>query len=312
LIRHSGVSTASGVYSNTDGFGGLSHLSGQLLSAYTRCDGLWSTYSDVLGMDYPAFNDLNVQPAQLTKIFDERTQEIGYTIVFSNNPNMTNSGYSIEREQVFSMNNLGITEATEQATLTNYSIKNAANRSSMITNLNTQAAGAQTRLATYWSTVNTCKHVGESKSISSQAKKASYSVTFTNDPSFINDETYLTRTIATQDNAPVRMHSPYFIVGRKNPLMHDPGQTQFGNASCTVTATIPRPIGYMPNKPNKPFVSRAMTRMFNEAMNNLLPLIASHHYSDLFVSKVTYNYTSVWNAELVVEAQYVFGRSSII
>ena len=132
-------------------------------------------------------------------------------------------------------------------------------------------------------------------------------MTYSNDPSFVNDGVYLTKIVNLQDNGAVRMHSPYFIIGRTSPLMHNPGQTQFGSASCTISVTLPKPTGYYAATPVKP---TAIEQMFVDSLNNLLPLVAIHTPLDMYVSKVTYSYTSEMTAEMTTEAQYVFARTS--
>ena len=304
-IRHSGINSAGSIF-NGDPSGLMTHYGTLMQGAPSRCNSLWSTYKQILGTE-PYESTLNTQPTQLTRRFDERTQELNYSVTYTNNPNMTANGYTLEREQVFSLNALGVTEATEQGTITSYLSKDTSLKTALLTALTNSIAGLQARLEEYWPTATNLKLSNESKSLSIRGKRATYSQTYTNDPSFINDGVYLQKTVSTQDNGAIRMHTPYFILGRSTPLMHNPGQTQFGSATCTITATLKKPTNYNPASPVKPTV---LNSMFTDAVNRTLAVTVPHVPLDTYVSRVTYSYTSDYTVELSVEAQYVYARLS--
>ena len=303
-LRHSGISTASGVFM-ADPLGIKTRYNNSMGGAWARCNSLWTTYSGFMGEISYATN-LETQPFQTTRAFDETSQEFTYSVTYTNNPNMTTSGYTIDRELNFSLNTVGNTEATEQGSITAYAPKGTTMKGLMLSGINGEMATASTRLTSYWASIASCKLIAESKNFSIRGKKASYLVTYSNDPSFLNDGTYLTRTIAIQDNGAVLMHSPYFIIGRSSPLMHNPGQTQFGSATCSISATLPKPTGYYAGTPIKP---TALNQMFIDSVNSVISKISICSPLDMYISKVTYLYNSDMTAELTTEAQYVYART---
>lgn len=308
LIRHSGVSLANTAFTD-DPQALMTRYTNLYNGAWTRCNGIWKAYSGLMGQDAYMY-DLAVQPAQLTKVFDENAQELTYSVVYTNNPQMTTSGYSIERDIAFSLSQEGITDITENGQITAYANKNAGAKTTLLTAINAQISGALPRMSDLWASASTNKKVSEQKTFSNIGKKAGYSVSYTNDPAFINDGTFLTKTISIQDNGAVLMHSPYFIVGKASPLVHNPGQTQFGNASCTISAALVRPTNYTPITPQKP--EAALTIMFSGALNTILPLVASYAPIDVFVSQLSYVYNSNFTAELTAEVQYIYARQNKI
>ncbi len=305
-LRNSGVTAASDVFGGGDLFGIITRYNTVFSNSQARCNSLWTTYQNVLGLDIFT-TTLNAQPSQLTKSFDERNQELTYTVVYTNNPQMTAQRYAIEREQAFTMSAIGITEAIEQGTITSYSFKDDSLQSSLAAAIHIEISNVEDRLAAIWSEVGIMNRFSESRSVSSRGKRATYTQGYTNDPSFINDGVFLTKNIAIQDNDAIRMHSPYFIVGRAHPLMHNPGQTQFGNTSCTISARLPRPIGYTPDVPVQP---NALNTMFISAINIVLQTIAIRVPLDVYLSKCSYTYNSDFTVELSVDAQYIYARST--
>lgn len=309
LLRHSGIDIASDIFAENDPEGLVGRYNTLFADALTRCSGLWTTYSGFGGQDaYAGY--LKTQPAQLTKTFDERTQEFSYSVVFTNNPNMTTNGYAIEREQVFALNNFGVTEASEEGIIKAYNTKETALKASLLTAIGNEIGGVQTRLLAHWAGMASAKLVGESKSVSSHGKEAKYSRVYSDDPGFINDGTFLTKQTAIQDNAVIRIHTPYYVVGFKSPLIHNPGQSQFGNASCTISAVVPRPANYYPATPYKP--TTALNKMYNDSINALLKHISIHVPLDVYVSRVVFGYKSDLTVELTTEAQYITARSTNI
>lgn len=306
-LRHSGVSLASGVFTSNPGRI-IERYSGVIGQSYTRCNSLWTTYKNVMGSDSYT-NSLWTQASQTTKAFDEKSQEFSYTVVYTNNPQMAN-GYTIEREQQFSENTAGITEATEQGTLTAFDPKSTALSGFLATAIISEMSLASGRLTQIWPSNVTAKLVSESKNLSSRGKKAGYSMTFTNDPSFVNNSIYLTKTISLQDSAPIRMHQPYVVLGRKTPLMHNPGQTQMGTIASTISVTWPRTTDWSAASPIKPMPT--LNQMFIDTINSVLTYIAHKTPLDVFVTKVNYTYGSDLRAELTTEAQYVYARTDNI
>lgn len=308
-IRHSGISMANNVFDGSNPFSVMTRYSSLMNGAWTRCNSLWNTYSGFVGQDVYA-SSLASQASQLNKTFDENAQELTYSVTYTNNPNMTASGYSVEREQNLSISPVGIIEVNEQCSIVNYSSKNANLKYFLISGIDAELSGSQERMTTVWSNMASGKKISESKSISTLGKRASYNVVYSSDPSFLNDGTFLTKSFNLQDNGAIMMHSPYFIIGRSSPLMHNPGQTQFGNVSCTVSATLPRPSDFYAASPYKP--NTALQKMFLDSLNLVLPAAAIHVPLDLFVSKVSYSYGSNMTAELTTEAQYVYARQDNI
>lgn len=304
VLRHSGVSTADSVF-NGDPLSITTRYNTAYNGAYTRCNSLYSTYATVLGTD-PYTVNLATQPVSLTKSFDERSQELTYTVVYTNNPNLTTNGYTVEREQSISQNNFGIVEAAEQTNIVAYAFKDPSLYTFLANAIATEIANSQNRLIALWSNVSSFKKDAESKTVSVRGKRASFSVNFTNDPSFLNDGTFLTKTRNIQDNEAILMHSPYFIVGQNTPLIHNPGQTQFGNVTCTISANLLRPVGYYAGTPYKPSI--ALNAMFSDALNNVLLTISPKAPIDIYVSKILYSYNSDLSAEVSVEAQYVYAK----
>lgn len=301
-LRHSGVSTVNGAMS--DEFGINTRYTNAIGGAYTRCSSLYGTYAALIDSDAYS-NSLNLQPVQINKIFDERAQEFSYTILYSNNPNLTPLGYAIEREQVISENSLGTVEVSENGSLSAYNFKDASLQTFLMSAVNNEMNNSSGRISVFYSLSN-MKKQNESKAISSRGKKASYGIVFTSDPTFINDGTFLTKTFSIQDNTPIRTHSPYLIIGRDRPLMHSPGQTELGNIICSVTATLQRPNGYAPNTPYRP--DGAIAQMFLEGLNHVLFTSSAKAPTDSFVSKVSYSYDSNLAVGVTVELQYLYPK----
>ena len=306
-LRHSGVSTASGVFTSNPGRI-MERYSGVIAQSYSRCNSLWTTYKNVMGNDAYT-NSLWTQPSQITKSFDEKNQEFTYSVIYTNNPQMAN-GYLIDREQQFSEGTNGITEATEQATITAFDPKSTTVSGSLASYITSEMALASGRLTEIWAANGSAKLVSESKTLSARGKKAGYSMTFTNDPSFVHNNVYLTRTISVQDTTPIRMHQPYIVLGRKTPLVHNPGQTQMGNVSSTIAITWPRNSDFSAAAPDKPMAS--LNQMFIDTMNAVLTYVSNKTPLDVFVTKVSYSYGSDLHAEMTTEAQYVYARTDNI
>lgn len=307
-IRHSGVSTISGALTNNE-FDINTRYTNAFSGAYARCNNVYTTYASILGDD-PYANSLSTQPVQFTKVFDERSQELTYTVLYSNNPNLSTSGYLIEREQLISESNLGVIQASENATLTAYNFKTGSLQSFLISNLNGELSGMQVRMTPYYPSINNLKKETETKTISALGKKASYSIIYSSDTSLINDGTFLSQTFSIQDKLPIRMHTPYLIIGRGRPLMHAPEQTEMGAVSCIYSTVLTRPTGYNPNSPIRP--DAALSQLFSNALNKALLTASIKSPTDVFATKVAYLYDSNFNAEVTVELQYLFPRVTII
>jgi len=300
-LRNSGASTAD----NFNNFQLNDRFNTAFAGAYTRCNSIYGTYTDALGIDsYTTV--LNTQPQQITKAFDERSQELTYSVTYTANPLFTVSGYSIDRELSLSKNTVGIVEAVENGVLTTYAFKDPSLLSFLITNVSAEASGAKNRLASYWSAVSNFKTSSEAKNVSVRGKKGSYSISYTNDPSLIYDGTFISKSITIQDNLPIRMHTPYLVIGRANPLVHNPGQTQLGQAACSIHANLIRPRGYYPLTPNKP--RTALRSMFTDALNTILRLLINKNAIDIYVTRITYSYDSNMISDISVEAQYIYAR----
>jgi hypothetical protein len=309
LMRHSGVSKAEDVFNaGTNPYQINTRYTTAINLAYSRCAGLFDTYANVLNIwgDSTYAGSLSTQPAQLTKSFDERSQEFSYNVVYTNNPNMTISGYTIDREQTLSQNNLGIIEASESASLVDYSFKSTASHAVLKAGVLGEILGAKARLTTLWSLTADYKQSSESKTFSSHGKRAAYSISYTNDPSLVYDGTFISKNYSFADNLPIRMHNPYFIIGRRAPLVHNPGQTQLGGATSAINAVLIRPAGYSAGTPVRP--SAALNSMFLQALNTLLQKISIKNPSDVFVTKVNYTYNSNMLADLSIEAQYLYPK----
>jgi hypothetical protein len=308
MMRHSGVSTVSGAMTNNE-FNINTRYSTNFAGAYTRCNSLYSTYNTVMGTDVYASN-LSTQPLQITKVFDERAQELTYTVVYTNNPNMSPSGYTLDREQVITENSAGTVQAVENATLTAFNSKDSSLQTMLISGVNGELSGVQTRFSPYYSNINNLKKESEAKTISAFGKKGSYTVSFTSDASLYNDGTFLTKTFNIQDNLPIRIHTPYLIIGRATPLVHNPGQTELGTVVCSVAAILVRPTGFSPNSPYKPL--SVLNQLFTEALNKALLTASTKSPTDTFATKVSYEYDSNLNIQATVELQYLYPRETNI
>jgi hypothetical protein len=122
-IRHSGASTADMAFTGNP-LGISTRYNSLFSTSWTRCNALWQTYSGLMGQDAYS-NTLAAQPSQLTKVFDESSQEFSYSAIYTNNPNMTTSGYALDRQITFSANPVGITEITEEGSVIAYTSKNS-------------------------------------------------------------------------------------------------------------------------------------------------------------------------------------------
>ncbi len=307
-MRHSGVSTISGAMTSNE-YDINTRYSTAFGGAYTRCNNIYSVYIAAAGSDAYS-NNLNAQPVQLSKIFDERSQEFTYSVLYTNNPQMTSSGYLIDREQVITENALGIIQASETANIIAYNSKVAALKSFLITSVNNEMTGVITRMTPYYANISSLKQESESKNISILGKKASYTISYTSDPTLRNDGTFLSKSFVIQENLPIRMHAPYLILGRNRPLMHAPRQTELGNVNCAISATLVRPVGYNPAIPSRP--DSALNTLFVEALNQALITISSRAPTDTFGTKLSYSYDSNLGIEVVVELQYLFPRDTLI
>jgi hypothetical protein len=307
-IRHSGVSTVSGALTSNQ-FDINTRYSNAFNAAYTRCNSLYGTYAALIESDaYPT--SLSIQPVQTNKIFDERNQELTYTVLYTNNPNMTSSGYFVDREQVIAETQLGVIQASENATLTAYNFKTGDLQSFIVSSINSEASGAQGRILPFYASIANLKLETESKQVSALGKKGSYGVTYSSDPSIINDGTFLSKNINVQNNKPIRIHAPYLIIGQQTPLVHSPDQTQLGTVNCSISANLVRPTGYSPTIPVRP--DTALDLLFLQAINQALLTASAYAPTDTFVNKVSYAYDSNLVVEVIVELQYLFPKTTNI
>jgi len=306
-IRSTGVSKADDIFSS-DTNGVISLYNALFTNAYTRCQSLYGTYKTVMGADIYT-NNLYNYPVQIEKTFDERTQEFTYSVSFTNNPTM-DSSYTIDREQSLNINSNGIFEVLERGNLTSYNNKSASLQAVLVAGINQEITNSSSRATSLWGAITNLQKFQESKLYNSRGKKASYSVSYTTDPSFINNGSILTKTKSIQDKETIRSHNIYLILGRKYPLVHNPGQTEFGTLGCSIKANLARPTGYSIRKPQKP--SAALNSLFIEVMNEILQRISYKKPLDVYVSKVSYSYTSDLIIELNAEAQYIYAKLNTI
>jgi hypothetical protein len=306
-LRHSGVSTVSGALTSNEYSINTRYINA-VAASYTRCNSLYGTYAALIESDAYA-TSLSTQPLQLTKTFDERTQEMSYTIIYTNNPNMS-GGYTIDREQTIAESAQGIITASENGTLNAYNQKDPSLLSFLITNVDTEMSGMPLRMGNFYPNINNLKKESENKGVSIRGKKATYNIAYSSDPSLINDGTFLTRSFNISDSMPIRMHTPYLIVGRSTPLVHSPGQTELGNITCTYNTTLVRPTGYSPATPIR--IDSALNQLFVLALNQALLTVSAHSPTDTFATKVSYQYDSNLNMEIAVELAYLFPRTTEI
>jgi hypothetical protein len=305
-IRHSGISSSSGVFANNQ-FLLKTRYETLTGGAFVRCSGLAALYSSVLGLDSYT-NYLNIQPTQITRVFDEKSQELNYSIVFSNNPNMTTSGYLLEQEINLTKKSNGVDEISENGTITSYSNKSYSLMPILNSGISNAISSFTTRVLPYYPGIASAKLVSENKTLGNISKKANYSITYSTDSSFVNDSLFLTKNFNLENSLPIINHSSYIIFGFNSPLVHAPGQTSFGSVNCSVSAALKRDSNFNIELPQKP--RAAIDSLVLDGVNYALNSIKGNFPTDFFVDKVSYSYDSDNNANIQISIQYIYPRDS--
>jgi hypothetical protein len=299
----------------------VTNLPNQLTAAAGRCAGLFTDYVNAGKFDM-SFNGVPVPPLgtlaiETVKNFNEISQQISYSISFSNDENLLSS-YAIDRSTDINKDKDGIVTLNEKTSFLSYYEKCSLASNALIADYDTDITGAFGRVSAVWAdfdtidfgAVLTFKLVSRDLSWNPDGKNLSYSISYSADKTIaISGGDWEANgikklTLNTTDKLPQRMIAEYPITPL-GMLVHNPGQTSLGSRTVTVTTNLDRVSSYTLAAPAFPALT--LPYVAGIARTELLSVFASLGIApnDIFVSELSYSFDSKRSLTLTATAQYL-------
>ena len=293
-----------------------------LAAAQGRCTSVFGNYVGKLDSSAPTgANALNGWATEITQNFNEISQEVSYSISYSNDPTHF-SGMTIDRTTDINKDANGITKISEKTSFIQHGTKcTSGDPLALYTSDN---AGAFARIIAVYNSFNaggtldggvafTFKLASRDLDYSPNGKNLSYGISYTSDKSIsasgsAAEAAGITRFSSNvSDKLPERMTQEYPIapIGM---LVHDSNQTSLGSRTVSLSANLDRSSSYDLANPAIP--SAAITYLANQARTELLAVFADLGLAndDIFVSDCSYSFDAKRNVSLTATAQYLQTR----
>jgi hypothetical protein len=296
-------------------------------SAYARCLGYFNVYKlfIIKGENVDALSASSISLISINRTFNEESQEYTQQMVFSNSRSLR-SDYTLEINQTINKDNKGLFTVSENADFVSKSKKiNGLNQpfldNSTIKNyLNSEQTNSLTRAIKLYNEHNKSsissdpattplKLVSSSRKASSNGKVFGYSVSFSNDPSFIRDG--VINTINSKINAtiPKRIVKTYIVPGyltNKNIFSQQNDQSSSGSLNVSQTVVLKRTENNKtPDLVAKP--TAAITSVYNRCLLTLLNRLTGFglgNPDNFIINSVTFSYNSSRSLDMTVSIVY--------
>ena len=288
-------------------------------SAYARCLGYFNVYKlfiiKVENVD--ALSASSISLISINRTFNEESQEYTQQMVFSNSRSLR-SDYTVEINQTISCDGKGIFTINEDGRLISKSKKQngtglpflapGASSSYVKDTLKTEQEQSIFRAIKLYNThngtsisanpnVTPLKLISCSRTGSSNGKEFSYSVSFSNDPSFIRDGTINTINSKINATIPKKIVKTYIVPGyltNKNIFSQENDQSSSGSLNVSQTVVLKRTENNKtPDLVVKP--TAAITSVYNRCLLTLLNRLTSFGLGDpnnFIINSTTFSYNS--------------------
>ena len=274
----------------------------------------------------------------VNRTFDEESQEYSQQITFSNSRNLR-STYTVEINQTISCDGKGVFTIDEDGSLISKSKKQngtelpflapGASSSYVKDTLKTEQGQSIFRAIKLYNThngtsisanpdVTPLKLISYSRTGSSNGKEFSYSVSFSNDPSFIRDGTINTINSKMNASMPKKIVKTYIVPGylnKNNVFSQENDQSSPGSLTITQSIVLKRTeSNKTPDLVNKP--TSAITSAYNRCLTTLYNRVSNFGLGDpnnLIINSLSFSYNSSRGLEMNVGSIYFvaanrFGR----
>lgn len=308
-------------------------------NAFTRCQGYFNIYKFFItkGENVDNLPASSISLLSINRTFNEEAQEYSQQIVFSNARNLR-STYTLEINQNITSDNKGVFTITENADFVSKLKKaNGTDQPFIISSLqdilNPEQEISLDRAIKLYNKHNKSaissdpeltplKLITSSRRVSSNGKNFGYSVSFSNDPTFIRDGTINTITSKINATVPKKIVKTYIVPGylkNKNIFSQENDQSSSGSLSVSQTVTLKR------NNNNKTpdLVSRptaAINSTYNACLLTLFNRLTGFGLGDpsnFIINSITFSYNSSRSLDMNVSityfiAAYKFGPKSTL
>jgi len=305
----------------------ISILNNVKANAFARCQGYFNIYKLFITNDQnvDSLSASVISLLSINRTFNEESQEYTQQMVFSNSRSLR-SDYTLEINQTINKDNKGIFTLSENADFVSKSKKingvnqpflapfairdylyseqtNSLTRAIKLYNLHNKSSISSNPATT------PLKLISCSRKASSNGKVFGYSVSFSNDPSFIRDG--VINTINSKINAtiPKRIVKTYIVPGyltNKNIFSQQNDQSSSGSLNVSQTVVLKRTENNKtPDLVVKP--TAAITSVYNRCLLTLLNRLTGFGLGDpnnFIINSATFSYNSSRSLDMTVSIVY--------
>ena len=299
--------------------------------AFARCQGYFNVYKLFItkGENVDSLSASSISLFSVNRTFNEESQEYVQQISFSNARNLRNT-YTIEIDQSISCDNKGIFTVTENANFISKSKKQNGTELPFLTPVSSVSYVKNTLKAEQEQSiiraiklynkhnksnisenpsVTPLKLISCNRSASSNGKKFGYSVSFSNDPSFIRDGVINTINSKLNATIPKKIVKTYIVPGylnSKNIFSQENDQSSPGTLSVNQSVTLKRnESNKTPNLVNRP--TYAINSVYNRCLLTLYNRLSNFGLGDPtknIINSVSFSYNSSRKLEMSASINY--------
>jgi len=300
-------------------------------NAFARCQGYFNIYKLFItkGENVDSLSASSISLFSVNRTFNEESQEYVQQISFSNARNLRNT-YTIEIDQSISCDNKGIFTVTENANFISKSKKQNGTNLPFLTpvsgisyvknTLKAEQEQSIIRAIKLYNkhnkstisenpSVTPLKLISCNRSASSNGKKFGYSVSFSNDPSFIRDGVINTINSKLNATIPKKIVKTYIVPGylnNKNIFSQENDQSSPGTLSVNQSVTLKRnESNKTPNLVNRP--TYAINSVYNRCLLTLYNRLSNFGLGDPtknIINSVSFSYNSSRKLEMSASINY--------
>ena len=297
-------------------------------NAYARCLGYFNVYKLFITKGEKNVDSLlasSISLISINRTFNEESQEYSQQIVFSNSRNLR-SDYTLEINQTINKDNKGIFTVSENADFVSKLKKANGTEQPFLapftirTYLNSEQTNSLTRAIKLYDKHNKTsissdpattplKLISSNRKASSNGKVFGYSVSFSNDPSFIRDGVINTINSKINVTLPKRIVKTYIVPGyleKKNIFSQQNDQSSSGSLSVNQTVVLKRTdSNKTPDLVVKP--TAAITSVYNRCLLTLLNRLTGFGLGDpnnFIINSASFSYNSSRNLDMSVSIIY--------
>lgn len=295
-------------------------------NAYARCLGYFNVYKLFItkGENVDSLSASSISLISINRTFNEQSQEYSQQIVFSNSRNLR-SDYTLEINQTINKDSKGIFTVSENADFVSKLKKvNGTEQPFIISGLkdvikSEQSSSIVRAIKLYnkynKSSISTdpaltpLKLISSSRKASSNGKIFGYSVSFSNDPSFVNDGVINTINSKITATVPKKIVKTYIVPGYlsgKNIFSQENEQSSPGSLNVTQSAVLRRTsFNKTPDLVVKP--ASAINSVYNRCLLTLFNRLTGFGLgspNNFIINSISFSYNSSRNLEMNVSIAY--------